>query len=64
MPADELNLLRNRFTRSKTDASGSGLGLAIADAIATGANIHLHLQSPAKGKQDGFEADLNIADAK
>ena len=64
VPADELNLLRNRFTRSKTDASGSGLGLAIADAIATGANIHLHLQSPAKGKQDGFEADLNIADAK
>jgi two-component system OmpR family sensor kinase len=58
VPPDQLALLRNRFARSKTDASGSGLGLAIADAIAKGASMALHLRSPAIGRQDGFEAEL------
>lgn len=63
VPPEQLNQLRNRFARSKTDASGSGLGLAIADAIATGAGVALHLRSPATGRQDGFEAELNVASA-
>lgn len=61
VPPEQLALLRNRFARSKTDAAGSGLGLAIADAIATGAGLTLHLRSPATGRQDGFEAELNVA---
>ncbi len=61
VPPEQLALLRNRFARSKTDATGSGLGLAIADAIATGAGMTLHLRSPARGRQDGFEAELNVA---
>lgn len=64
VPPDQLALLRNRFARSKTDANGSGLGLAIADAIAAGAGMTLHLRSPATGRQDGFEAVLNLVDAR
>lgn len=62
VPAQQLALLRNRFARAKTDVPGSGLGLAIADAIATGAGMTLQLRSPASGRQDGFEAELNVAD--
>jgi two-component system OmpR family sensor kinase len=64
VPPEQLALLRNRFARAKTDAAGSGLGLAIADAIATGAGMTLHLRSPATGRQDGFEATLNVASAR
>ncbi|MEQ5815261.1 sensor histidine kinase N-terminal domain-containing protein [Marinobacter sp. NFXS11] len=64
VPPEQLALLRNRFARAKTDAAGSGLGLAIADAIATGAGMTLHLRSPATGRQDGFEATLNVANAR
>ncbi|WP_449286999.1 ATP-binding protein [Marinobacter sp. PE14] len=64
VPPEQLALLRNRFARAKTDATGSGLGLAIADAIATGAGMTLHLRSPAKGRQDGFEATLNVTSAR
>ena len=64
VPPEQLALLRNRFARSKTDAAGSGLGLAIADAIATGAGITLYLRSPATGRQDGFEVELNVAGAR
>jgi two-component system OmpR family sensor kinase len=58
---EQLALLRNRFARAKTDAAGSGLGLAIADAIAKGAGMTLHLKSPVTGRQDGFEAELDVA---
>jgi two-component system OmpR family sensor kinase len=58
VPPEQLAVLRNRFSRAKTDAPGSGLGLAIADAIATGAGMTLQLRSPATGRQDGFEAEL------
>ncbi len=61
VPPEQLALLRNRFARGRTDATGSGLGLAIADAIATGAGMTLHLRSPATGRQDGFEAELDVA---
>ncbi|WP_339842330.1 ATP-binding protein [uncultured Halopseudomonas sp.] len=62
VPPAQLGLLRNRFARLKTDTTGSGLGLAIADAIAKGAGMTLHLRSPATGRQDGFEAALDITD--
>lgn len=61
VPPEQLALLRNRFARSKTDASGSGLGLAIADAIAKGAGMTLHLRSPATGRTDGFEVELDVS---
>ncbi|MGO2235438.1 MAG: ATP-binding protein [Marinomonas sp.] len=56
----DLALLRNRFMRANTTAPGSGLGLAIVDAIAKGAELALQLRSPANGKQDGFEVELNL----
>jgi two-component system OmpR family sensor kinase len=62
VPPEQLGLLRNRFARLKTDTTGSGLGLAIADAIAKGAGMTLHLRSPATGRQDGFEAELDMTD--
>ncbi|AOY87755.1 two-component sensor histidine kinase [Marinobacter salinus] len=58
-PSD-MALLRNRFVRAETNALGSGLGLAIAEAIVSGAGIRLGLHSPARGWQDGFEAELNV----
>lgn len=61
VPPEQLAVLRNRFARAPTDVAGSGLGLAIADAIAKGAGMTLHLRSPATGRQDGFEAELNLA---
>lgn len=63
VPPKQLALLRNRFARSKTDATGSGLGLAIADAIATGAGMTLQLRSPAAERQDGFEVELGVGSA-
>jgi two-component system OmpR family sensor kinase len=63
VPPDQLALLRNRFSRYDTKAAGSGLGLAIADAIASGADINLHLRSPATGRADGFEAEINVTHA-
>jgi two-component system OmpR family sensor kinase len=63
VPPDQLALLRNRFSRYDTRAAGSGLGLAIADAIASGAGMNLHLRSPANGRADGFEAEVNVTHA-
>lgn len=61
--ADTLAHLTTRFTRGAGAAEGSGLGLAIAAAIAKGAGAQLHLASPARGRQDGFEAELVAAPA-
>ncbi|MBE02866.1 MAG: two-component sensor histidine kinase [Euryarchaeota archaeon] len=63
VPPDQLALLRNRFSRYDTKAAGSGLGLAIADAIASGSGMTLHLRSPASGRADGFEAEVNVTHA-
>jgi two-component system OmpR family sensor kinase len=57
---EEMALLRKRFVRSKTNASGSGIGLAIVDAIVEGAGMQLTLRSPGQGQQEGFEAELNV----
>lgn len=61
VPPETLALLRQRFVRSDTKSLGSGIGLAIVDAIVSGAGIVLNLRSPASGRSDGFEAELNIA---
>ena len=60
VPAEDMQHLTERFVRSKTLASGSGLGLAIAQTIALGVGTKLVLYSPAKGREDGFEASLKL----
>ncbi|MDP2285187.1 MAG: histidine kinase dimerization/phospho-acceptor domain-containing protein [Pseudohongiella sp.] len=60
VPAQDMPLLPKRFVRANTDAHGSGLGLAIVAAIAEGAGINVNLLSPASGREDGFEVNLNV----
>lgn len=54
----ELNSLRNRFTRGKTEARGSGLGLSIVDRLLKQMGGQLELRSPANGRLEGFEAQV------
>lgn len=58
VPPERLTRLTTRFQRGETRAEGAGLGLAIAERIARGAGLRLELHSPARGRQDGFEAVL------
>ncbi len=60
VPPGDLDGLRDRFRRGRTDADGSGLGLAIADAIVRGCGASLDLRSPARNRQDGFEAIVRL----
>lgn len=60
VPAAVLTRLKGRFERGATSANGSGLGLAIAEAIVTGAGGELRLRSPAGGRDDGFEAFVQL----
>ena len=60
VPPGDLAGLRDRFRRARTDADGSGLGLAIADAIVRGCGASLDLRSPARNRQDGFEAIVRL----
>jgi len=48
------------FERGETRAEGVGLGLAIAQSIAQGAGGSLVLTSPAPGRQDGFQARVQL----
>ncbi|HVI31031.1 ATP-binding protein [Phenylobacterium sp.] len=50
-----------RFQRGGSAADGAGLGLAIAERIASGAGARLTVRSPAAGRDDGFEAVLDLA---
>ena len=63
VPMEELAQLKERFKRGAsgqgTGATGAGLGLAIADTIARQAGITIELYSPARGRDDGFEATLS-----
>lgn len=63
VPAEELAQLKERFKRGtkgqSSGASGAGLGLAIAETIARQAGIVIELHSPARGRDDGFEATLS-----
>lgn len=60
VPPEQLEQLRGRFVRAASDAPGFGLGLAIVDAIATGVGARLLLQSPATGREDGFEVVVDF----
>ncbi|KXS52427.1 MAG: Sensor protein qseC [Marinobacter sp. T13-3] len=60
IPPEAMPQLQNRFVRANNKVSGSGLGLAIVQAIASSANLKLSFYSPARGREDGFEAELNV----
>jgi two-component system OmpR family sensor kinase len=52
--------LIKRFERGVTRAEGSGLGLAIVSRILQQIDATLVLNSPASGRQDGFEATIRF----
>lgn len=52
--------LVKRFERGATRAEGSGLGLAIVNKILQQIDATLTLNSPASGRQDGFEATIRF----
>lgn len=60
VPADVLAGLTRRFARGRTDVVGSGLGLAIVETIMEQAGGRLKLHSPARGRDSGFEARLEL----
>ncbi|MEO8599337.1 MAG: ATP-binding protein [bacterium] len=60
VPVPVLARLTGRFMRGDSQADGSGLGLAIATTIASGVGATLTLDSPATGKNDGFEAHVQF----
>jgi two-component system OmpR family sensor kinase len=60
VPAEVLAQLTGRFVRGTSAAEGSGLGLAIAAAIAHGAGANLQLLSPAAGRPDGFQVNVQF----
>ncbi|MER9949434.1 ATP-binding protein [Mesorhizobium sp. M0047] len=55
--------LIRRFERGATGAEGSGLGLAIVNRILQQIDASLALNSPASGRQDGFEATIRFPKA-
>ncbi|RWX80948.1 HAMP domain-containing histidine kinase [Neorhizobium lilium] len=59
---DELASIRKRFSRGATTATGSGLGLSIVDRLMGQMNGKLVLLSPAAGRNDGFEARIELPD--
>ncbi|CDX21343.1 Integral membrane sensor signal transduction histidine kinase [Mesorhizobium sp. ORS 3324] len=63
LPRKELGQLIRRFHRGSTPADGSGLGLAIVARIVQQARGTLVLNSPASGRQDGFEAIVTLQPA-
>lgn len=52
--------LTTRFMRGQTQAAGSGLGLAIVSNLAERMNASLTLASPAPGREEGFEARIDL----
>ena len=61
IPAETLARLQQRFVRSETKAQGLGLGLAIVDAIVTGVGATMTFNSPATGREDGFEVSVDFS---
>lgn len=57
---DALAGLKRRFARGETRTAGSGLGLAIVEMIMNQTDGKLELFSPARGRDDGFEAQLTL----
>jgi two-component system OmpR family sensor kinase len=60
VPPQVLAGLKRRFVRGETRSAGAGLGLAIAETILSQTGGTLELFSPAPGRDDGFEARLNL----
>ncbi|WP_442582016.1 ATP-binding protein [Mesorhizobium sp. ASY16-5R] len=60
VPAAQLAQLTRRFKRNTSSVQGSGLGLAIVDRLARQMGATLTLTSPARGREDGFEAQLRL----
>lgn len=60
VPEPQLWQLTRRFKRNTSSASGAGLGLAIVDRLARQMGATLTLASPARGREDGFEAELRL----
>jgi two-component system OmpR family sensor kinase len=56
----ELDAIRRRFSRGRTDAIGSGLGLSIVERLLGQMKGRLVLLSPASGRNDGFEARVHL----
>ncbi len=61
VPAEALDKLTDRFARSDSAGEGSGLGLAIVRTITDRAGGKLVLHSPARDRNSGFEACLDLA---
>lgn len=61
IPVETIAKLRQRFVRSNTAVQGLGLGLAIADAIVTGVGATMIFNSPATGRDDGFEVSVDFS---
>ncbi|WP_299200336.1 ATP-binding protein [uncultured Amphritea sp.] len=61
IPVETLTQLRQRFVRSNLSVQGMGLGLAIADAIVTGVGATMTFSSPAAGRVDGFEVEVDFS---
>jgi two-component system OmpR family sensor kinase len=60
VPASVLQRLTERFVRGSSEASGTGLGLAIAKTIVHGVKARMTLASPATGREDGFEVNVQF----
>ena len=60
VPPAVLARLTQRFARGRTAVAGSGLGLAIVETIMEQSGGRLRLVSPATGRDDGFEARLEL----
>lgn len=60
VPPDKLAHLTNRFERGSTAAKGAGLGLAIVETLLRQSGGRLTLWSPASGRDDGFEAIVEL----
>jgi two-component system OmpR family sensor kinase len=60
VPAPVLQRLTERFVRGSSEASGTGLGLAIAKTIVQGVKARMTLASPATGRDDGFEVNVQF----
>ncbi|GLS32305.1 two-component sensor histidine kinase [Mesorhizobium albiziae] len=62
VPIPELQEVTKRFRRGATTiAAGSGLGLPIAAMLIQRMGASLELASPARGREDGFEAIIRIS---
>ena len=61
VPKEKLVQLRQRFVRSNNSVQGLGLGLAIVDAIVSGVGANMQLKSPASGRSDGFEVQIDFS---